>query len=107
VILGWLFITSLSWVFLTPIFFLLWSFFESILKNMTGLGEVREEVQKGVIESIQDIANRTGMPEEKVRRHVVHEKRSGDSDIWFNPSTTRKASIPFTPDQQSPSTYGC
>ncbi|MDF1539839.1 MAG: zinc ribbon domain-containing protein [Candidatus Thorarchaeota archaeon] len=104
--MGWLFVTSLSWVFLIPIFFLFWSFFASVLKNIRGRSEVREEIQKGDVESIQDIADRTGMREEQVRRHIVHDKRGGTADIWFDSSTGQRAFTPV-PERTSADLYGC
>ncbi len=89
-ILGWLFIESLSWIFLIPIFFLLWSFFESVVKNIRGKPEVHAAIESGTPHSIQEIADSTGIPEEKVRRQVVREKRSGSADIWFDPSTGQR-----------------
>ncbi|MFW9919353.1 MAG: zinc ribbon domain-containing protein [Candidatus Thorarchaeota archaeon] len=90
-ILFWLFVQSLSWIFLIPVFFLLWSFFESVIKNIRGKPEVREEIERGDARSIQEIADRTGLPEGQVRRQIVREKRSGSTDIWFDPSTGERA----------------
>jgi len=91
VVLFWLFIGSLSWVFLVPIFFLLWAFFESVLKNIRGKPEVREAITRGDARSIQEIADSTGVPEDQVRRQIVREKRSGSTDIWFDPATGERA----------------
>lgn len=107
VILFWLFIQSLSWVFLIPIFFLLWSFFESVLKNIRGKPEVREEIERGDARSIQEIADRTGVPEAQVRRQIVREKRSGEADIWFDPSTGERVATPMHNYPRASSKVGC
>ncbi len=106
-ILFWLFIASLSWIFLIPIFFLLWSFFESVLKNVRGTPEVSEEIERGDARSIQEIADRTGVPEGRIRRQIVREKRSGSADIWFDPSTGERSSASMHNYPPGDSKVGC
>ncbi len=106
-ILAWFFLTSQSWVFLIPIFFLIWSFIDSILKRFRGRSEVHDELDRGDAKSIPEISNRTGVPEEQVRRHVVREKRSGTADIWFDPSTGQRASIDSVREKSQEPKKGC
>jgi hypothetical protein len=106
-ILLWLFFESLSWIFLIPVFFLLWSFFESVLKNLRGQSDVRDMLRRGDARTIPEISSRTGLPEEQVRRHIVREKRSGSSDVWFNPSTGERMSIPMNTSGASSARTGC
>lgn len=106
-ILSWFFFTSGSWVFLIPVFFMVWSFIDSIVKRYRGRSEVHEEIDRGDAKSIPEISHRTGIPEEQVRRHVVREKRSGAADIWFDPTTGQRAEISSVGARPSETQKGC
>ena len=108
IIIGWLFFETLSWVFLIPLFILAFSLFQRILKGMSGRAKVREEIERGQLKSIHDISSHIGMPEEQVRRHIVDEKRSGSSDLWFDSTTGQATQKPIaTEEPTSTSRVGC
>ena len=108
-IIGWLYLSTGSWVFLIPLLVLVLSFLSSIVSNRRGSSEVKDEIQRGDSLTVEEIADRTGMPEERVRRHIVREKRSGASDVWFDPSTgeTVPSPIRVVGPEPSLSTAGC
>ena len=95
IIIGWLYLETLSWVFLIPLFILIVALLETLYNQFRGKSEVREELRKDARGSISDISVRTGLPEERVRQHIVTEKRSGSSDVWFDPSSGEMTSAPF------------
>ncbi len=103
----WLFFSSLSWIFLIPLFFLLVSLFQTILNRIRGREEVKEAITRGDAGTIQDIADSTGYPEERVRRHIVREKRSGTTDVWFDPNTGTMASRPVASPEVTSTKKGC
>ncbi len=86
-IIGWLYYVSGSWVFLIPLFFLFVGLVENISQSTRGKSKVREEIRHEDVRTVSDLSNRTGLTEEKIRQHIVTEKRSGSSDVWFNPSS--------------------
>ena len=47
--------------------------------------KIKEEMHRCNVRTVSDISSRTGLPEEKVRERIVTEKRSGSSDVWFDP----------------------
>jgi len=108
-IIGWLYVYTNSWVFLIPLVVLVFSFLSSIGNSRRGSSEVRDEIQRGDARTIEEIADRTGMPEERVRRHIVRDKRSGTSDVWFDPSTGETVPSPIRVVEPEPSvsTLGC
>jgi hypothetical protein len=95
IIIGWLYIQTRSWVFLIPLFILVITLLESLYNQVRGKSEVREELGKDAGGSVSDISNRTGIPEETVRQHIVREKRSGSTDVWFDPSSGELTSSPI------------
>ena len=101
IFIGWLYLTSRSWVFLIPLVILVISLFETLYNQISGKSEVREELRKAG-GSVSDISDRTGLPEEKVRQHIVTEKRSGSADVWFDPSSGQMTSKPVRPAEEVP-----
>jgi hypothetical protein len=108
-IIGWLYLSTNSWVLLIPLAVLVLSFLSSIVNNRRGSSEVRDEIQRGDARTVEEISDRTGLPEERVRRHIVREKRSGTSDVWFDPSTGETISSPIrvVEPEPRPSGVGC
>ncbi len=108
-IIGWLYVSTNSWVFLIPLAVLVISFLGSIVNSARGRSEVRDEIQKGDARTVLDISDRTGIPEERVRRHIVREKRSGTSDVWFDSSTGETIPSPTRVVEREPSAsqVGC
>ncbi|TFG26145.1 zinc ribbon domain-containing protein [Candidatus Thorarchaeota archaeon] len=108
IIIGWLYLQTYSWVFLIPLFILVVALFETLYNQFRGKSEVREELRKKPAGSISDISDRTGLPEQKVRQHIVTEKRSGSTDIWFDPSSGEMISAPNrTVDEPVDKKVGC
>ena len=87
IFIGWLFIVSQSWVFLIPLLCLVASLIDNLTKNERGSTKIRDEMRGGNVKTVSDISDRTGLPEEKVRERIVTEKRSGSSDVWFDPAS--------------------
>jgi len=106
--IGWLYWESRSWVFLIPLFFLFIGLGENLSKSMRGKSKIREEIQRENVRTVSDISNRTGLPEERIRQRIVTEKRSGSTDVWFDPSS---GEITHTPqrvfDATIRSSVGC
>ena len=48
---------------------------------------MRTELLKAPTGTVQDLADRSGLPEDRVRRHIVDEKRAGAADVWFDSRT--------------------
>ncbi|UCH05615.1 MAG: hypothetical protein JSW05_05475 [Candidatus Thorarchaeota archaeon] len=105
-IMGWLYISTDSWVFLIPLAVLVISFLGSIANSRRGSAEVRDEIQRGDARTVGEIADRTGMPEERVRRHIVRDKRSGTSDVWFDSSTGEAVPSPIRVVEPEPVVSG-
>ncbi|MHA1636734.1 MAG: zinc ribbon domain-containing protein [Candidatus Thorarchaeota archaeon] len=108
IIIGWLLLETLSWVFLIPLFFLVFSLIKRILDGMSGRAKVREEIEQGKLGSVHDMSSHIGMPEDRVRRHIIDEKRSGSSDLWFDSTTGQATGKPIvTEEPTSTSIIGC
>ncbi|MBD3406087.1 MAG: zinc-ribbon domain-containing protein [Candidatus Lokiarchaeota archaeon] len=108
VIIGWLYVVTTSWIFLIPLFVLLASLVGDLAKRTQTSSEVREKLERSEGQSIPEIADRTGVPEERVRRVIVEDKRRGESDIWFDPETGSRTSSPVSVVEPSASTRtGC
>ena len=106
--IGWLFLESQSWIFLIPLFFLFVSLFQRVILNIQGRSKVRQEITQDRHMTIHEISTSVGMPEERVRRHIVDDKRSGSSDVWFDPNTGQTASEPVAEVEPSASSsVGC
>ncbi len=104
--IGWLYLSTNSWIFLIPLVVLVLSFLSSVVNNRRGSSEVRNEIRRGGARTVEEIADRTGLPEDRVRRHIVREKRSGTSDVWFDPSTGETISSPIRVAELVPSVSG-
>ena len=87
IFVGWLLVASRSFIFLIPLFCLLASLLDNLTKRERGGTKIREEMRSGNVRTVSDISNRTGVPEEKVRERIVTEKRSGSSNVWFDPAS--------------------
>ena len=108
IILGWLYLQSSSWVFLIPLFILLVSLIGSLYNQGRGKSEVKEVLASDVRGSVSDISSRTGVPEEKVRQHIVREKRSGSADVWFDSSSGELTSTPIqSTEEPTKKKVGC
>ena len=107
IFVGWLFLISGSWVFLIPLFFLVASLIETATKRDRGKREVRDQLQTEKRKSVSDIADSTGMTEERVRQHIVTDKRSGQSDVWFNPSSGEITHTPVRVVEPTQTKVGC
>jgi hypothetical protein len=101
----WLF-TGVVWMAI-PILVLLIIFFSSFSSRSKARAQVRDQMYNEDVGSVQDIADRTGMSEERVRRHIVDQKRSGESDVWFDPSTGTKVTSPIEEVPPVRATGGC
>ncbi|MGV9169756.1 MAG: zinc ribbon domain-containing protein [Promethearchaeia archaeon] len=85
------FLTNIIW-FIVPIAVLVIFLFSASAKSQQNQSHVIKELETGDAKSIDDAASETGLPEEKVRRHVVESKRKGKTNVWFDPETGRKIS---------------
>ncbi|MHA1480014.1 MAG: hypothetical protein ACTSQZ_01135 [Candidatus Thorarchaeota archaeon] len=105
---GWLYFETGSWVFLVAIGFFLVSLFQRIISNIQGRSKVQREIAQDRHMTLGEISSSVGMPEERIRRHIVDEKRSGTSDIWFDSKTGETTSKPVGGiDSSIPSKVGC
>jgi hypothetical protein len=105
-ILSWIWVTGgFSWPILIPIFVLSLAFLGSVFERTRGRAHVKEQLTRRDIRTVHDIADRAGIPEEQARRHIVHEKRRGESEVWFDPSTGEISSTPVTASGES--SVGC
>ncbi|MFX1605027.1 MAG: zinc ribbon domain-containing protein [Promethearchaeota archaeon] len=107
IIIGWLFLQTLSWFFLIPLFFLFAALIETATKQNRGKSQVRDQLQRKNMRSVQDIADSTGMTEERVRQHIVTDKRGGQSDIWFDPSSGEVTQTPVRSVEPTQTKVGC
>ena len=107
IFVGWLFLETQSWVFLIPLAFLFAPIIETIANQGRGKAKVRDQLKKDNIRTVQDIADSTGMTEEKVRRYIVTEKRSGQTDVWFDPKSGEVTHSPGKLVEQTPTKTGC
>jgi len=102
IILLWLFLESNSWVFLIPLLFILSSLARSLSNRFRGSPKVQRELEQHDSRTVTEIADTMGVPEERVRRQIVREKRTGKSEIWFNPETGQRTPPPVRSIQSSP-----
>lgn len=100
VIIGWLWLESgLAWPFAIPLFVLVVVFLSNIVEHFKGQSRVKDELERSEATTIPEIASRVGVPEERVRRHIVREKRDGTSDVWFDPATGTTTSTPVRAEE--------
>lgn len=107
IIIGWLFLETLSWVFLIPLAFLFAALIETAAKQGRGQSKVRDQLQREDHRTVQDIADTTGMTEEKVRQHIVTDKRKGESDVWFDPTSGQMTHSPTEVVKPTQTKTGC
>ncbi len=108
IIVGWLYWESRSWVFLIPLLFLVIGLIESLLSSVRGKSRIREEIEREKVGTVSDLSDKTGLPEERIRQHIVTEKRSGSTDIWFDPSSGEITHSPVrAADERVRSSVGC
>ena len=108
IIIGWLYIQTRSWVFLVVLAFIVFGLVQNIYNQSRGKTEVREQLRKETRGSVSAISDITGLPEERVRQHIVTEKRSGSSDVWFDPSSGEMTTTPTREvDAQTEKKVGC
>ena len=99
-IIGWFWLSSgLAWPFAIPLFVLVAVFLSKIVEHFKGQSGVRDELGRSEATTIPEIASRVGVSEERVRRHIVREKRDGDSDVWFDPATGITTSTPMRAEE--------
>ena len=108
IIVGWLYWESRSWVFLIPLLFLAIGLIENLSKGVRGKSRIREEIEREKVGTVADLSDKTGLPEERIRQHIVTEKRSGSTDIWFDPSSGEITHSPVrAADEPARSSVGC
>jgi hypothetical protein len=107
VIIGWLLLETRSWVFLIPLFFLFAALIEAGTKQGRGKSSVRHQLHQEDMRTVSDIADSTGMTEERVRQHIVTEKRKGETDVWFDPSSGEVTHTPIRVIEQTNTRIGC
>lgn len=101
-IIGWLWLSSgFAWPFAIPLFVLVVVFLSNIVEHFKGQSRVRDELERGEATTIPEIASRVGIPEERVRRHIVREKRGGTSDVWFDSATGTTTSTPVGAEERT------
>jgi hypothetical protein len=99
-------ISGFAWWFLIPLVVLIFSFVSTLMKQTKGRTYVISELQRGDARTVPEIASRTGVSEDKVRKHIVTEKRSGATDVWFDPSTGAATTTPIETVEYSSDTRG-
>jgi hypothetical protein len=107
-IMAILYFSTGSWPFLIPLFVLVLVLIGSFGAESQSRSTVMDVIETEDVRDLQDIADRTGIPEEDVRRYIVREKRSGTSDIWFDGETGSRADRPVAMEDVSAShPLGC
>ncbi len=97
-ILGWLYFESgFSWVFLIPLFVLVFVFLSSVVENVSHRSKVLTEFERGQGRTVPEIAGSAGVPEDEAIQFIIGQKRKGASDVWFNPATGTTSSAPAHP----------
>lgn len=107
IFVGWLFLETFSWVFLIPLVFLFAALIETATKQGRGKTKVRDQLQRDELRTVQDIADSTGMTEDRVRQRIVADKRSGESDVWFDPSSGEMTQTPAEETGPAQTKRGC
>lgn len=108
IFIGWLYWESRSWIFLIPLLFLFVGLIENMSRSMRGKSKIREEMQRESVGTVSDISSRTGLPEEKIRQRIVTEKRSGSTDVWFDPASGEITRSPVrVVDEPTRAAVGC
>ncbi|MCF2138348.1 MAG: zinc ribbon domain-containing protein [Candidatus Thorarchaeota archaeon] len=87
-ILGMFFMNAdFSWPFLIPLFVLVTIFFGDLVSDRRRGERVRTVLTESHGRTLSEIADGAGLPEDQVIQQVVHEKRRGTADVWFDPAT--------------------
>jgi len=108
IIVGWLYWESRSWIFLVPLLFLVIGLMENLSRGVRGKSRIREEIQREKIGTVSDLSSKTGLTEDRIRQHIVTEKRSGSTDIWFDPLSGEITHSPLrAADEPVRSSVGC
>ena len=107
IFVGWLFLETMSWVFLIPLICLIVSTFDAATKRGRGKSKVRDQLRREDTRTVQDIADTTGMTEERVRQQIVDEKRRGHADVWFDPSSGQVTRKPIQAAEPNQANRGC
>lgn len=107
IFVGWLLLETMSWVFLIPLFCLIASTFDAATKRSRGKSKVWDQLVMKETRTVQDIADTTGMNEERVRQQIVDEKRSGHADVWFDPSSGQVTRKPIQIVEPAHADRGC
>ncbi len=107
-ILGWFFVRSgMSWPFLIPLFVLVMVFFGDLAGEARRSKRVRTVIDTGQGRTLSEIADSAGVREDQAILQVVHDKRRGQSDVWFDPSSGTVAERPTRVDETRPTKMGC
>lgn len=107
IFVGWLFVISGSWIFLIPLACILSSLIDNITKGARGSSRIKEEMESDDVRTVSDISVRTGLPEDQIRDRIVAEKRSGSSDVWFDPSSGEITRTPIKVIEPAKTSIGC
>ncbi len=107
-ILGILFMTSGgSWALLIPIAVLVIVFAGDAVSDKRRGERVRAVLSDGHGRTLSEIADGAGMPEAQVIPRVVHEKRRGRADVWFDPMTGVATDQSTRVTSEAPSRASC
>ena len=81
-ILAWLYYESgFSWVFLIPLFVLVFVFLSSLAENVSHRSKVLTEFERGQGRTVPEIAGSAGVPEDEAIQFIIGQKRKGASDV--------------------------
>ncbi|NWF95012.1 MAG: zinc ribbon domain-containing protein [Candidatus Thorarchaeota archaeon] len=109
-IMSWLFLVSgFSWPFLISLFVLVLVFLQGLVVSIRGRGEVVERLKTVRGARVDEIADSIGITPDRARQHIVHEKRRGAADVWFDPVTGESVpgKSPIAERASSDSRTGC
>ncbi len=96
-----------AWPFLIPLFVLGIIFLSSLANQNKTRSDVIRALEYDDARTVEEIADSSGVPPEKVRWHIVHEKRSGDADVWFDPQTGSRSETPSPSYESAAIQKGC
>jgi hypothetical protein len=98
--------SGFDWPISIPLFILGLIFLSSVAGSIRGRSRVRAELSRASTGTVQDLADRSGLPEDRVRRHIIDEKRAGATDVWFD-SRTGEMTTEHKPAEERPSQGAC
>lgn len=93
--------SGFEWPISIPIFILGLIFLSSVVNSVRSRSRVRTELSRTPTGTVEDLAGRSGLPTERVRRHIVEEKRAGASNVWFDSRTGEMVTEPIETDERS------